>query len=266
MDEVISFFRRWNGELAAFGIASFGPVDLRRDSPTHGFITSTPKLPWRQFDLVGTIRQAFPVPVGFDTDVNGAVLAEALWGAARSLETALYVTVGTGIGGGAIVEGSLLHGLRHPEMGHIKVPHDRERDPFAGLCPYHGDCLEGLASGPAMEARWGVPPATLPPDHPAFHLEAEYLALACMTWICTLSPQRVILGGGVIQPHLFPLMHDRARSLLARYIDAPEVTEQIDRYIVPPGLGNQAGILGALALGISAYQGSENLVRTAERP
>jgi fructokinase len=265
ISEVISYFRRWDGQLTAFGIASFGPVDLRRDSPTYGFITSTPKLPWRNFDIVGAVHQAFPVPIGFDTDVNGAVLAEAVWGAACSLETALYVTVGTGIGGGAIVEGSLLHGLRHPEMGHIKVPHDRERDPFAGLCPYHGDCLEGLASGPAMEARWGVPPATLPPDHLAFRLEAEYLALACMNWISILSPQRIILGGGVMQPHLFPLVQERTRSLLANYIDAPEVAEQVDSYIVPPALENQAGILGALALGISAYKEKDKFVRMAER-
>jgi fructokinase len=263
--EVLSYFRRWDGQLAAFGIASFGPVDPRRDSPTYGFITSTPKLPWRNFDIVQAVRQAFPLPVGFDTDVNAAILAESLWGAARSLETALYVTVGTGIGGGAIVEGSLLHGLRHPEMGHIKVPHDRERDPFPGLCPYHGDCLEGLASGPALEARWAVSPATLPPDHPAFRLEAEYLALACTNWICTLSPQRIILGGGVMQPHLFPLVQDRTRALLADYINAHELGAQIHSYIVPPALGSRAGILGALALGISAYQGKDKLVRTAER-
>jgi fructokinase len=180
------------------------------------------------------------------------MLAEARWGAAQGLQTAIYVTVGTGIGGGALVQGSLLHGLRHPEMGHIRVPHDRKSDPFPGLCPYHGDCLEGLASGPAIEARWGAEPSTLPADHPAFELEAEYLAHACINWICTLSPQRIVLGGGVMEPHLFPPLRKRTRALLNGYIDAPELADQIDAYIVPPALGNRSGILGALALAADA--------------
>jgi fructokinase len=250
--EVIAFFRPHETEIAALGIGSFGPIELRRGSPAYGRITATPKLAWRDFDIVGAIRRAFPVPIGFDTDVNAAMLAEAHWGAAQGLETAVYVTVGTGIGGGAIVDGSLLHGLRHPEMGHIHVPHDRDSDPFVGLCPYHGDCLEGLASGPAIEARWGAEPSTLPADHPAFQLEAEYLAFACLNWILTLSPQRIVLGGGVMEAHLFPLLRERTRSLLNGYIDAPELADQIDAYIVPPALGNRSGILGALALAADA--------------
>ncbi len=252
MAEVISFFQNSGRQISAFGIGSFGPIDLNRQSPTYGFITSTPKEGWRNFDLVGAIRQAFAVPIAFDTDVNAAVLAEARWGAARGQQTALYVTVGTGIGGGLIAEGKLLHGLLHPEMGHIRVPHDFNRDPFPGGCPYHLDCLEGLASGPAMQARWGADPATLPAGHPAFSLEAEYLGLACMNWVCTMSPQKIILGGGVMQAHLFPLVRERTRSLLNDYVNAPEITRHVDDYIVPPALGANAGVLGGLALAISA--------------
>jgi fructokinase len=240
MEQVIAFFRSRGDKPAAIGIGSFGPVQLDRDSPKYGFITSTPKTAWRDFDLVGTVRTALAVPVAFDTDVNAAALAESFWGAARTLRNFLYVTVGTGIGGGAMVEGSLLHGLSHPEMGHIRVPHDRKRDPFPGLCPYHGDCLEGLASGPALEARWGAAAETLAPDHQAWTLEADYLALACVNWICTLSPQKIVLGGGVMQPHLFPLLRDRVRALLNDYVEAPG--------IVPSPLEGRSGVLGALAL------------------
>ena len=151
-----------------------------------------------------------------------------------------------------MVNGRLLHGLLHPEVGHMRIPHDRSRDPFDGVCPYHGDCLEGLASGRAIEARWGAAASTLPTDHAAFSLEAEYLGFACMNWICTLSPQKIILGGGVMQPHLFPLLRHRTRSLLCDYVDAPEITKQLDSYIVPPALGNRAGVFGALALAACA--------------
>jgi fructokinase len=252
LSSVLAFFSAREEKPAAFGIASFGPIELRRESAAYGQITSTPKHGWRNFDIVGAVRSAFPVPTGFDTDVNAAVLAESCWGAARGLDSSLYVTVGTGIGGGAIVEGKLLHGLSHPEMGHIRVPHDWSADPFAGVCPYHGDCLEGLASGPALKARWGAEASALPPAHPALALEAEYLAHACMNWIAILAPQRIILGGGVMQPHLFPLLRERTRSLLAGYWTAPEVTDQIADYLVPPALGDRSGILGALALAAQA--------------
>ncbi len=252
VSEVVSFFHPYSPDLAALGVGSFGPVDLRVSSPTYGFITSTPKTAWRNFDIAGALRDALHLPVGFDTDVNAAVLAEATWGAGQDLENVLYVTVGTGIGGGAMIEGRLVHGLMHPEMGHIRVPHDRERDPFPGVCPYHGDCLEGLASGPSLEARWGALPEKLSPDHPAWILEAEYLGIACMNWICAFSPERIILGGGVMQPHLFPALRNRTRSALNGYIDLPEVTQRIESYIVPPGLGERAGVLGALALGARA--------------
>ena len=181
----------------AVGIASFGPVDLDRDSPTYGFITSTPKLAWQNYDLAGAVGRGLGVPVGFDTDVNAAALGEARWGATQGLSDFIYLTVGTGIGGGAVVRGEVVHGLLHPEMGHIRIPHDLAADPYPGDCPFHGDCLEGLASGFAMEGRWGRP-AELPPDHPAWDLEARYLALGLVSFICTLSPRRIVMGGGVM--------------------------------------------------------------------
>jgi fructokinase len=199
--------------------------------------------------VVGTLSRALSLPVAFDTDVNAAALAEQRWGAALGLDTFLYVTVGTGVGGGAIVHGRLLHGLLHPEMGHIRIPHDWQVDPFPGLCPYHGDCLEGLASGPALEARWGKPAHSLPADHPAWSLEAHYLALGLVTFICTLVPQRIIMGGGILhQEQVFPRVRHEVRQLLNNYIQVPELHVQLDDYIVPPALGDQAGVLGALAL------------------
>ena len=249
-------FLKEQGPLAGVGVASFGPVDLDPASPTYGHITTTPKPGWAGVDVVGPIRRALDVPVGFDTDVNGAALGEHRWGAAQGLDTFVYLTVGTGIGGGGMAGGRLLHGLLHPEMGHIRLPHDRERDPYPGCCPYHGDCLEGLASGPAIEGRWGQPAETLPPDHPAWELEAEYLALAVVNFICTLSPQRVILGGGVMQQaRLFPLIRRRVQEMLGGYIHSPAILERIDAYIVPPGLGDRAGVLGAIALARQAAEG-----------
>jgi fructokinase len=237
------------GPLSAVGIAAFGPLDPNLDSPTYGRITTTPKPGWADTDLAGAVRQAFDVPIGFDTDVNGAGLGEWRWGAAQGLDTFIYLTIGTGIGGGGLVNGRLLHGLIHPEMGHIRLPHDWSADPYAGRCPYHGDCLEGMASGPAMAERWGTPADTLPADHPAWDLEAGYLASALHTFICTLSPQRIILGGGVMQqPQLFPLVRQKVRASLNGYVQSPAVLESIDAYIVPPTLGPQAGVLGAFAL------------------
>lgn len=246
----IQFFQQQKKEsLTAIGIASFGPVDLNPSSPTFGCITGTPKPGWAHTDFVGTIRQALGVPVSLDTDVNAAALGEYRWGAARGLDTFIYLTVGTGIGGGGMVSGKLIHGLIHPEMGHIRIPHDRDIDPYAGSCPYHGDCLEGLAAGPALEGRWGQRGETLPADHPAWLLEADYLALGLVNFICVLSPQRIILGGGVMQQHqLFPLVRRRVQELLNDYLPVTAISDQIDDYIVPPGLGNRAGVLGAIAL------------------
>jgi fructokinase len=198
------------------------------------------------------MEQALGVPVGFDTDVNAAALGEWQWGAAQGLGNFIYLTVGTGIGGGGMAGGRLIHGLVHPEMGHIPVPHDHDRDPFPGRCPFHADCLEGLAAGPALEERWGRPAETLPGDHPAWALEAHYLALGLMAYICILSPQRIILGGGVMQQkQLFPLIRQEVQQLLNGYVQSPAIVEKIDEYIVPPGLGDKAGVLGSLALGMS---------------
>jgi fructokinase len=254
----IAFFQKQvqqSGPLAAVGVGSFGPVDPNPRSRTYGFITSTPKPGWANTDIVSPIRQALNVPVGFDTDVNAAALGEAHWGAAHGLGDFIYLTIGTGIGGGALVNGELLHGMLHPEMGHVLIPHDRAADPFPGACPYHGDCLEGLASGPALQARWGQTAETLPPDHPAWQLEAHYLALALANFIFTLSPQRIILGGGVMQQRqLFPQVRTMVRETLNGYVRAREILEDIDHYIVPPGLGGQSGVLGAIALARQAAQ------------
>lgn len=244
---IIAFFQQ--RQLAAIGIGSFGPISPDRHAPDYGYITSTPKPGWAQTDIAGTIGRALGVPVGFDTDVNAAALGEWRWGAAQGLSTFLYLTVGTGIGGGGLSNDRLMHGLLHPEMGHIRLPHDWQADPFPGICPYHGDCLEGMASGPALKARWAVAAESLSSDHPAWALEAHYLALACVTFICTLSPQRIILGGGVMsQSHLFPLIHQEVQALLNGYIQAPAILRQIDTYIVPPALSSRVGVLGALAL------------------
>jgi fructokinase len=249
MEAAVEFFKRFRGELRAVGIASFGPVDLHPGSWTYGYITSTPKPGWNNFDVAGWVRKSLDVPVGFDTDVNGAALGEGRWGVAQGLSDFLYLTVGTGIGGGAVVDGKLVHGLVHPEMGHIRVPHDTAQDPFSGCCPYHGDCLEGLAAGPAIQARWGMNSSQLPADHPGLTLEARYLALAIANWVCTLSPERIVLGGGVMQQaRLFPLVRAEMLRLLNGYIQAREITENADRYVVPAMLGPRAGVLGALVL------------------
>jgi len=249
---VVAFFKAQqaaHGPLAALGIGTFGPIDLDRTSPTYGYITATTKAGWSQVDVVGPLAAALGVPIGFDTDVNAAALGEWRWGAAQGLDTFVYLTVGTGIGGGAVVNGRPLHGLLHPEMGHIRVPHDWQADPYAGNCRFHGDCLEGLANGPALAERWGRPGSQLPRDHPAWALEAQYLAAGVANFIFSLSPQRVILGGGVMeQPQLFPLVRAEVQRLLGGYVQMPAVLTEIDRYIVPPALGGRAGVLGALAL------------------
>lgn len=259
IQQAIDFFQaqiEQRGSLTAIGIASFGPVDPNPGSDTFGYITSTPKPGWANTDLAGPIGHAFNVPVGFDTDVNGAALSEGRWGAAQGLDTFIYFTIGTGIGGGAMANGRLLHGLIHPEMGHIVLPHDWEKDPYPGKCPFHGDCFEGMAAGPAIEARWDSKGQNLPADHPAWELEAHYIAQALRSFICTLSPQRIILGGGVMQqPQLFPLVRQKTLAALNGYIQSAAILNNIDSYIVPPELGDKAGVLGAFALGMLAING-----------
>lgn len=253
--KAISFFReKVEDGLAAIGIGSFGPIECHPGSEKYGYITNTPKPEWNNYDFVGTISRALAIPVAFDTDVNAAALAESRWGTARGIDDFVYLTVGTGIGGGVVVNGHLIHGLMHPEMGHIRVPHNFQDDPFPGNCPFHKDCLEGLASGQAIKSRWGQNPKDLPPDHPAWILEAHYLALALSTWVCTLSPQRIVLGGGVMQRlSLFPMIHERLRDLLGGYIPNHLLSEDVEKYVVPPGLKGYSGVLGAILLGEQAY-------------
>ncbi|MBN1643415.1 MAG: ROK family protein [Dehalococcoidales bacterium] len=253
--KVIDFFHGQKG-LSAVGIASFGPLDLNRNSPTYGYITTTPKPGWAFTDLARAVGKALNVPVGFDTDVNAAGLGERQWGAARGLDNFIYLTIGTGIGGGGMINGKLIHGMVHPEMGHIRLPHDKKADPYRGYCPFHGDCFEGLASGPALQERWGQSAETLPADHPAWVLEAHYLALAVSDFVCTMSPQKVILGGGVMeQKQLFPMIRQDVQKLLNGYIKSDEILKDIENYIVPPELGKRAGVLGAIALAMQAHKG-----------
>ena len=260
MKHVIDFFQQQEkrfGKLASIGFACFGPLDPNPASPTYGYVLPTPKPGWSNANVVGMLRGSFDIPIVFDTDVNGAALGEWRWGKAQGLQTFIYVTVGTGIGGGVYVEGNLLHGLIHPEAGHILLRHDWGRDPFEGVCPFHGDCFEGLASGVAMEKRWGMRGTLLTPDHAAWDLEAEYIAQALANYAMTLSPQRIILGGGVGSvPHLLPKVQKRTRELINGYIQSPVILETIESFIVNPGLGNRSGVLGAIALAEQAVQKS----------
>lgn len=228
------------GGFAACGIASFGPVELARSSPRWGFITNTPKPLWRDFDFAGRLRAALAVPLTFDTDVNAALAGESRWGAARGIANCVYLTIGTGIGGAILADGLPVNGSAHPEIGHVRVPRDLTTDSFPGVCPFHGDCLEGLASAPALAARWGAAPDTLNDDHPAWALEAGYLAHGISALALAVRPQRVVLGGGVARRAcLFPLVRERLNMLLGGYVDSPAV--------VPAELGARAGVLGAIA-------------------
>ena len=236
--EAVAFFDR-EGPVDAIGIGSFGPVDLAR-----GVITTTPKPGWAHTDVSGEMGRRLGVPVAFDTDVNAAALGEHRWGALQGLDVCCYVTVGTGIGGGILVGGTPVHGLQHPEVGHLRIPHDRDEDPFPGVCPFHGDCWEGLASGPAMEARWGRPADEVADDAP-WALEARYLALGVLALMAVVSPQRIVVGGGVLNRRgLLELVQRQLDQLVSGYVAVPE--------LVPPALGARAGVLGALALAESA--------------
>ncbi|MGA2110634.1 MAG: ROK family protein [Anaerolineales bacterium] len=248
---VIAFFQpqiRREG-LNAIGVASFGPLDLDKNSPTFGWITTTPKAGWANTNLPGRLSEALGVPAAVDTDVNASALAEQRWGAAQGRDPVVYLTVGTGIGAGGVYEGQLMHGLIHPEAGHMRIPHDREVDPFPGCCPFHRDCFEGLASGPAIARRWGKEPESLDADHPAWELEAHYIALGIANLICCLSPRAIILGGGVMRHEgLIQRVHEEVPKILGGYIHSMQLLAHIDRYIVSPGLGKRSGVLGAVAL------------------
>ncbi len=252
LKEIAAYFKRY--EIAALGIGCFGPIDPDRDSKTYGYITKTPKPGWTDCDIAGFFRRELSVPVGFDTDVNGAILGEVTWGAARGCNCAIYITVGTGVGVGVYVNGGLLHGLVHPEAGHILLKR-HPKDTYAGHCPFHPDCMEGLASGPAIADRWGKPAAQLAGRDEVWELEAYYIAQAVADYILTYSPQKVILWGGVMhQEKLFPMVRRGVQELLNGYVHHPAVTDAIGDYIIPPALGEDPGILGAVRLGMLELQ------------
>ena len=248
LEQAISFFKKHSP--AAIGLAMFGPLDLNPTSPAFGSITATPKPGWANANILGEFRRAFDIPLAFDTDVNAACFGEYYWVPEnRELDSLVYFTIGTGIGAGFIINGNVVHGLTHPEAGHVHLPHDRKKDPFPGICPFHGDCFEGMASGPALARRWRRSAETLPDKHPAWELEATYIASALSNLICILSPQRIILGGGVMERRsLFPAIRQKVRDLLNGYIPSPVITGTMDEYILPPRLGKRSGILGAMAL------------------
>ncbi len=250
---LIDFFKtnqsKFDIKLSAMGIACFGPVNLDQTDPLFGSITSTPKVQWQNTPLLNLFKIEMDIPIGFDTDVNGAALGEGKWGAGQGLSDFIYITIGTGIGGGVISNGKPVHGLIHPELGHMLIKHDRSRDPFDGLCPFHGDCLEGLASGPSMTKRWGISTHDMPADHPAWDLEALYLAEAVHNMTLFCSPKRIIMGGGVMKKTgLINKVRKMATESLNGYVDSTFIKEENDHFIVSPQLGDRAGSLGAIVL------------------
>jgi fructokinase len=258
MDAVVRFLndcKRKHGPIKAYGIGSFGPVDLDRKSRTYGFITTTPKKGWQHVDMITTLYAHAKLPAGFDTDVNAAAIGEACWGAGVGADPLVYLTIGTGVGGGVIVNGAPLHGLVHPEMGHVHIPVPPVSEALmpACRCPFHKSCLEGYVSGPAIAARWGIKAEKLPPNHPAIEEAAWCLAHGLANIILTLSPKRIILGGGVMKvPGLLERTRSQLLNVLNGYVAAPSILQHIDHYVVSPGLGDNAGIAGALALALQA--------------
>ena len=252
LERIVAFFER-GSRPAAIGVGSFGPVDLDPRSETWGHVTSTPKPGWPHTPVAPVLRDRLGVPVVFDTDVTAAAIGEHRWGAATGVDSVCYLTIGTGIGAGLLIGGRPVHGLIHPEVGHLRIPHDRERDPFTGNCPRHGDCWEGLAAGGAIAARWDANPRELPDDHPAWALEAEYVALGLLAIVLVASPQRVVAGGGVLErPGVLAAARARLVELNAGYLETPLLGAEIDRYVVAPALGDRAGVLGAIALAQTA--------------
>ena len=244
----IAFFQKYN--LSAIGLAEFGPLDLDPASPTYGSITATPKPGWSGTNVVAAFRRKFEVPLAFELDVNAAAFGEYSWiPENRKLDSLVYFTIGTGIGAGLILNRKITRGMIHPEAGHMRLPHDRKKDPFPSICPFHGDCFEGMASGPALARRWRRPAETFPADHPAWEQEAMYIAYALVNVILMLSPKRIVLGGGVMEHQtFFPSIRSKVRRLLNGYLVSPVLAGTMEDYIVPPALGRRSGILGALAL------------------
>lgn len=252
--EIINYFRKF--DIDAVGIGSFGPIDLNPKSSTYGYITKTPKTGWSDFDFVGVFKKAFGVPVGFDTDVNAAILGEVYKGAAYGCNNAIYITIGTGVGVGVYCNGGLVHGLVHPEAGHILLNRHPE-DSFEGSCPFHKNCVEGMASGPAIEKRWGKSPKLLIENDKVWELEAYYIAQAVASYILTYSPEKVILWGGVMhQDKLFDMVRSNVKEILNGYVHSEMIDSKIDQYIVKPALGEKPGITGALCLARIALNGA----------
>ena len=249
--DIIGYFK--DKDISALGVASFGPVDVKPSSPTYGFILDTPKLAWRHKDILSPLKEALKVPMKLDTDVNGSCLGEVTYGCAKGLDCVIYITVGTGVGVGAYVNGSLLHGMLHPEGGHILLQR-HEKDEKGGICPYHPNCLEGFASGPSIEARWGAKADKLADRLGVWEMESYYIAQALVNYIMMLSPQKIILGGGVMhQPQLFPLIRAKVKELVGGYIKTREM-EDLDHYIVPASLHDDQGIMGCIKLGLEALE------------
>lgn len=240
LSHVFEFFDQF--KLDSIGIGSFGPIDVNKKSATYGYVTTTPKVAWTNFDFLGAVKKRYEIPVGWTTDVNAAALGELKKGAAIGLDSCVYLTVGTGIGGGAVVNGKLLAGYGHPEMGHMLVRLHPDES-YGGFCPYHGNCLEGIAAGPAIEGRYGVKGHELADKIEVWQMEAYYLAQALMNYTLILSPERIVLGGGVMkQNQLYTLVREEFKKLMAGYVAVPSLEE----YIVAPGLGDNAGVTGCL--------------------
>ena len=249
--KMIEYFKE--KDIQALGIGCFGPIDLNRKSETYGYITTTPKLAWKNYNIVGAFADALDIPVGFDTDVNGSCLGEVTYGCAKGLDSVIYITIGTGIGVGVWVNGGLLHGMLHPEGGHILLNRHPE-DEKGGICPSHPNCFEGFASGPSIEARWGKKAIELKDDEKVWEIESYYIAQALTDYIMILSPQKIILGGGVMhQEQLFPLIREKVKDMVAGYINTKEL-QDIDNYIVPASLHDDQGIMGAIKLGLNALE------------
>lgn len=246
LKKVCNFFQ--NKKIDKLGVGAFGPIDLNPNSKTYGYIKKTPKLEWIDFDIIGYLEKELKIPIFFDTDVNAATLGEATWGIAKGIKNCVYITVGTGIGGGALVNGKLVHGMLHPEMGHIIIKR-HPKDTYKGKCPFHSDCFEGLASGPSLKERWGKEGKNISEEHIAWDIEAFYIAQGIVNFILTLSPEKIILGGGVMkQSQLFPKIRREVVLLLKDYLQTNEILIDMDNYILAPKLGENAGLLGALAL------------------
>ena len=246
---ILSYFR--GKEIEALGVAAFGPVDVKPDSPSYGHILDTPKAAWRHCDLLGQLKSALPIPMGLDTDVNGPCLGEMTYGCAKGLDSVIYITIGTGVGVGVCSGGKLVHGMLHPEGGHILLTR-HPQDPKGGICPYHKNCLEGFACGPSIEARWGKKAADLKDAPLVWEIESYYIAQALTDYIMILSPQKIILGGGVMhQEQLFPLIRSKVKEFIGGYLNTPELND-LDNYIVPASLGGDQGIMGCIKLGLDA--------------